>query len=155
MKVDASLDNQEITSMQLTDPNTILQNHIEGKLWLAPPQIWEISRMSNFCKFEDLKSFAKERECHGCETWLPVLKLCSDGHYSVYPGDDMYPETPDYEGKQSVEVNDNESVYDQTFDSQNLNRMLQLGPHDYSIHVNVKDPFGHMVPISASNPFKT
>ena len=151
--LEANLDNQEITSMQLSDPKTLLQNHFDGKLWLAPPQFWEISRMSNFTKFEELQNFSAKRECRGCETWLPVLTHCNDGYYSIYPGDDIYPKTPNYnDTNEEVDMNSDESVHDKKFATQNKNRMLQRGLHDYTIQVNIEDPFGHMVPKSFPFP---
>ena len=146
VNLEANPDNQEVTSMQLTDPKTLLQHHIDGKLWLAPPQFWEISRMSNFTRFEDLKNFSAKRESRGCETWLPVLKYCNNGYYSLYPGDDLYPKTPEYDSNLNTEMSSDESVHDVKFKSKNLNRMLQLGLHDYSIQVNIEDPFGHLTP---------
>ena len=153
-KLEAKLDNQEVTSMQFTDPKAVLQSHIDSELWLAPPQFWELSRMSNFTKFDDLKTFSMNRECRGCETWLPVLKPCTDGLFALYPGDNLYPEHPDYEGNQDVDMSGEESVHDSKFCSGNLNRMVQIGLHNYSIHVNIEDPFGHLVPKNAPSPSK-
>ena len=154
VNLEANLDNQEVTSMQLTDPKTLLQQHIDGKLWLAPPQFWEISRMSNFTRLEDLKNFSTKRESRGCETWLPVLKSCNNGQYALYPGDDFYPKTPEYEHNVNGEMTSDESVYDIKFKSKNMNRMLQIGLHDYSIQVNIEDPFGHLTPQISPTPSK-
>ena len=49
--LETSLDNKEITSMQFADPIDIMQRHLNGELWLAPPQFWEISRMINIHNF--------------------------------------------------------------------------------------------------------
>ena len=141
------MDNKEVTSMKYTNPTTILQEHIDGKLWLAPPQFWEISRILNLMTFDDLKAFAMKREIKGCETWLPVLKYCTDGLYSVYPGDDLYPDNPDYVGNNNYELRCDKSVNDEIFRTKNLNRMLQLDLQNYVLQVNVNDPFGHMIPM--------
>ncbi len=39
------------------------------------------------------------RQKHGAATWMPVQVRCSDCVVSVLPGDSLYPEDPDYEGK--------------------------------------------------------
>ena len=90
-----------VVSLFLT---SILHDHINGKLWLAPPQFWEISRIANLSSFDNLKDFSMKREMKGCETWLPILKFCTDGHYSIYPGDDLYPEEPDYVGDKNQTI---------------------------------------------------
>ena len=147
--LETSLDNKEITSMQFADPIDIMQRHLNGELWLAPPQFWEISRMINIHNFEDLKTFSIAREHRGCETWLPVLQHYSGGYYSIYPGDDLYPKNPDFYGKEASETGcDDEARGDEEVASQNMNRMKQNGLHDYTIHVNVEDPFGHFIPKS-------
>ena len=93
-----------------------------------------------------MKNFSEQRESQGCETWLPVLKYCNDGYYSLYPGDDLYPKTPEYDNNLNTEIGSDESVHDVKFKSENMNRMLQIGLHDYSIQVNIMDPFGHCIP---------
>ena len=148
LKLEAKLDNEEITSMQFTDPNGVLQKHIGSEIWLAPPQFWEISRIANFAKLDDLKTFTVKREYQGCKTWLPVLKIYKDGSLALYPGDDLYPKIPDYEGcDKDIEMSISEdSLHNPKINCGNLNRMIQAGPNDYSILVNIKDPFGHLVP---------
>ena len=142
----ARLDNQEVTSMKYTDPTSILHDHTDGKLWLAPPQFWEISRIANLSSFDNLKDFSVKREMKGCETWLPILKFCKDGHYSIYPGDDLYPEEPDYVGDKNYEMKCDISVYDEYFKTQNQNRMLQFDLQSYRFQVNITDPLGHFAP---------
>ena len=144
--IQAELDNQEVTSMKYTDPISILRDHTDKKLWLAPPQFWEISRISNLTNFDELKDFSVQREIKGCETWLPILKFCTDGHYSIYPGDDLYPENPDFTGEKNYEMTCDKSVNDKMFKNKNLNRMLQLDLQNYSLQVNVTDSFGHFAP---------
>ena len=145
--MEAKLDNEEVTSMQFTDPKTVLKMYVNGELWLAPPQVWEIAAMANLTKFDDLKTFAINREKLGCESRLPVLKFCSDGMFSLYPGDDLYPSNPDYEGTEEVTEKAEDSVNDAKFETKNQNRMVQIGLHGSTIKVNVKEPFGHLAPI--------
>ena len=71
--VEVDLDNQEVTESVWTSPAEALEAYTEKKVWLAPPQVWELSRMRNFSKFDELKNFAQDREARGTPTWLPGL----------------------------------------------------------------------------------
>lgn len=92
------LDQAEIQAVQWTDPASILQQFYARKLWLAPPQVYELSRLLNFANQDDLRQFCSIRHRKGLKSWLPVRQECSDGLISLLPGDWLYPEQPDYVG---------------------------------------------------------
>jgi hypothetical protein len=71
---------------QWIDPGELLAEHSDAKIWLAPPQIYELRRLCNFDKYDDLKRFCAEREQHGCVRWLPVRMTFKDGVMPVLPG---------------------------------------------------------------------
>ena len=59
----------------------------------------------------------------------------------------MWLNNPDFYGKEASETGcDDNAQGDEEVASQNMNRMKQNGLHDYTIHVNVEDPFGHFIP---------
>ena len=50
--------------------------HSEEKIWLAPPQFYELSRLAAFESYQDLKDFSQERaENFSVEVWFPVQYL--------------------------------------------------------------------------------
>jgi len=75
-------------------PRNYFEMHKNEKLWLPPPQFYELNKISNFMSIEDLADFAKTRSTKGLTLFLPVNYACSDGMVAVLPGDEMYPDNP-------------------------------------------------------------
>jgi len=146
--VEVDLDNQEVTESVWTSPAEALEAYTEKKVWLAPPQVWELSRMRNFSKFDELKNFAQDREARGTPTWLPVLVKCKDGTLALYPGDSLYPERPDFYGTEEPLNFEEKSMWDFSLQTTDRNRMLQYSPNSVAISCNISDPNGHKVPVS-------
>jgi nucleoside diphosphate-linked moiety X motif protein 19 len=92
------LDQAEVTAVQWTDPASLLHKFYEREFWLAPPQVYELSRLLNFRDQQDLAQFSAIRHQAGLTTWLPVRMECDDGMLSILPGDSLYPDSPDYAG---------------------------------------------------------
>lgn len=72
---------------QWSTPSEILQAFQAQRLWIAPPQFYELSRMCHFPFLLDLHNFSSKRAAEGCEHWLPVLS--KDEHsrpVSLLPG---------------------------------------------------------------------
>ena len=80
------MDDKEITDVHWTDPKTILAESLAEKLWLAPPQVYELTRMAQFESAGSLEAVCKMRKEQGCETWLPLFYKCNDGTLSCLPG---------------------------------------------------------------------
>ena len=97
-------DQLEVTASQWTDPASCLQQCTDRQLWLAPPQVYELSKLLNLTRLADLERSARLRQRHGLETWLPVRVECEDGLLSLLPGDHMYPDNPDYVGPSGESV---------------------------------------------------
>ncbi|TRY64117.1 hypothetical protein TCAL_00446 [Tigriopus californicus] len=95
-----SFDDKEVTELCWTEPLAMLEDAKAGKLELAPPQVYEFTRMARFEKIEDLEKDVSSRAKQGVSTTFPVLFKCPDCTLSVLPGDELYPETPDFQGKQ-------------------------------------------------------
>jgi hypothetical protein len=47
----------------------------KSDILLAPPQVYELSRLKNFKDFDELKKFAFERQELGLEQWMPRIIL--------------------------------------------------------------------------------
>ncbi|XP_023231310.1 nucleoside diphosphate-linked moiety X motif 19-like isoform X1 [Centruroides sculpturatus] len=143
-------DQSEVTEIKWCTPEEILEENRNGSVFLAPPQIYELSRLLNFKKIKELDQFSKKRECRGIERWLPVVASSTDGAISVLPGDDLYPENPPLEGDFA------NPEYSFTIDelrskSRNLNR-LEINGITCFIQNNSTPTCGH-VP-SSKYPYK-
>ncbi|GBM48258.1 Nucleoside diphosphate-linked moiety X motif 19 [Araneus ventricosus] len=93
------LDHSEVVTLKWCTPEEMLEEHSTNALFLAPPQVYELSRLIHFSSFQTLRTFARDRANKGVERWLPVIITCQDGVISLLPGDEMYPRKPDYLGK--------------------------------------------------------
>lgn len=146
----ATDDNKEVSDVQFMTPGDALRLHSEEKIWLAPPQVYEMSRLAAYETFGSLQKFAQERaQQYGVETWFPVFANCSDGGVALYPGDDAYPEVPDFKGKNETEkVMDRKNLTVAQFSSQSTrrNRMEMLSLHNSVINCNIQDSSGHRPP---------
>ncbi len=95
-----SADQTEVTNLVWTDPKSIMEEAKKGELWLAPPQIYELRRLQQVRSFDKLKlgceAFAKKRIL---PSWLPTLYKLKDCLVSILPGDELYPQDPDYAGE--------------------------------------------------------
>lgn len=93
---------KETTELEWTSASGFLLKHKDpnNDLQLAPPQIVELARIMHFSDAEQLKKFAWERSAVRAQCWFPVTCFCKDGLLFLYPGDELYPDNPDKEGKQ-------------------------------------------------------
>ena len=141
---------REVSEVECFSPAEAINLHVNEKLWLAPPQCYELSRLNTLvedkCNLSDLRTFAQQRASrHGLSTWFPIQALCQDGHAAIYPGDDWYPSQPDLTGTMERKVIDKRewSLQECRQECQQLNRMEILGPHNGRIVCNIVDPNGH------------
>ncbi|XP_035905058.1 nucleoside diphosphate-linked moiety X motif 19-like [Anopheles stephensi] len=93
----------EVDEYMWQSPKQILAAHSEGTLWLAPPQAYELHRLSYVHDIDVLVRFAKARNRLGCTSFCPVAYNASDGFIGVLPGDDLYPTGFDF-------ITDNEEM---------------------------------------------
>ena len=108
------LDHGEVTMVQWSDPASILAQFYDRQIWLAPPQVYELSKLLNFPHITNLDRVSQERQGHGLSTWLPVRMQCQDGLLSLLPGDHLYPDNPDYVGPQPADQQQRYGDYLQT-----------------------------------------
>jgi hypothetical protein len=78
-------DNAEVSAVMWSDPDQLLDQNRKEELWLAPPQVYELSRLKNFSKYDDLKKFSEVRSQRGLITWMPYIIPVADGAVSIYP----------------------------------------------------------------------
>jgi nucleoside diphosphate-linked moiety X motif protein 19 len=64
----------------------MLEEHYQERVFLAPPQVYELSRIHNLPNFKSVQEFALKRQTMGVERWLPVISTYNNGALSVLPG---------------------------------------------------------------------
>uniref|UniRef100_A0A182Q0T4 Nudix hydrolase domain-containing protein n=1 Tax=Anopheles farauti TaxID=69004 RepID=A0A182Q0T4_9DIPT len=77
-------------------PAALLEAHREERIWLAPPQTYELTRLSFVYDIDRLVRFAGDRNRKGSTLLCPVQYNAADGVIFVLPGDDLYPNEYDY-----------------------------------------------------------
>ncbi|XP_053665917.1 acyl-coenzyme A diphosphatase NUDT19-like [Anopheles marshallii] len=86
----------EVEEYMWKSPKNLLSDYSEEILWLAPPQAYELHRLSHVYDIDVLVRFAKARNRLGSTAFCPVTYHASDGFIGVLPGDDLYPENFDF-----------------------------------------------------------
>ncbi|CAH1779779.1 unnamed protein product [Owenia fusiformis] len=139
-------DEKETVKFGWLTPDEVYEDFKNEKLWIAPPQVYELARIANFSKYDDLLKFSKERATEGCEQIMPVISMCTDGRLSLYPGDDLYPSNPDYIGDRDPPLIIDSTIEESRGQAKNLNRMEFLGLNQVSISHNIVPSCGHIAP---------
>ncbi|XP_076112832.1 acyl-coenzyme A diphosphatase NUDT19-like isoform X2 [Mytilus galloprovincialis] len=83
---DAMHDDKETVHLQWFPPDELIKSHLESKVKLAPPQIYEICRFLNFKDMEELNEFCLTRINKRVTRNFPVPAICDDGMFILYPG---------------------------------------------------------------------
>lgn len=128
---DTLQDQKEIVRFQWSTPVEILKSYRDRQLWIAPPQIYELSRMCRLPRLADLHQFSHERAVEGCEQWLPVLSSEGEGFISALPGDRLHPS--------SIQS-------DPTTDS-SLHRFVGSDPYSTDIQITITPKHKHLKPL--------
>ena len=67
-------------------PLESLQKNVEEQIWLAPPQIYEMSRLCGVKNIHSLRQHSKLQDSAGCTRLFPVRVTLSDGIITTLPG---------------------------------------------------------------------
>jgi nucleoside diphosphate-linked moiety X motif protein 19 len=132
-------DENEVSQLKWITPLEMLEEHVQKKAKLAPPQVYELSRMRNFTNLDEFRSFAKEREKHGVERWCPNITKVRDGIICTLPGDDFYGQT--LEASQSDLL-----AQEDIRNFRHLNRMETTG-RTHIVVSNIIPGCGHLIPL--------
>lgn len=124
----------------------MLEEHTQERVFLAPPQVYELSRFHSFNDYNNFKQFVINRESKGCSRWLPVISTYIDGAISALPGDELYPTEPDLIGKKPVQDYP-KKLKDLIKSDSKLNRIELRGPTSVAL-TNLEPEYGHLSPIS-------
>ncbi|GIX91448.1 nucleoside diphosphate-linked moiety X motif 19 [Caerostris extrusa] len=143
---DVLLDKGEVTIMRWCSPDEMMSEHFTNSIFLAPPQVYELSRLMLLQSYHELRNFAKKREPEGCERWMPIISTAIDGAVSYLPGDDLYPKEPDFEGIQKP-IDFPYALDDLRAKSKLLHRMEIRGPQ-CTTYCNITPNCGHLQPLT-------
>ncbi|CAG2200026.1 NUDT19 [Mytilus edulis] len=83
---DAMHDDKDTVHLLWSPPDELIKSHLESKVKLAPPQIYEICRFLNFKDIEELNEFCLTRINKRVTRNFPVPAVCDDGIFILYPG---------------------------------------------------------------------
>ncbi|XP_045910907.1 nucleoside diphosphate-linked moiety X motif 19 [Micropterus dolomieu] len=134
-------DEKEIVRFQWSTPSEVLQSYQERKLWIASPQLYELSRMCRFPLLNDLHNFSSQRATEGCEQWLPVVVLKDEHYISLLPGDKLYP-SGEAEGDSSTDTQ-----LEDPQDDSGLNRIVISDPYTATLQVTITPKYNHLLPV--------
>lgn len=118
------------------------------EIWLPPPQLYELSRLSNEPNIDKIVSFAKDRGMNAPTTLIfPIHYHTSDGIIHCYPGDDFYPKNPSYTTTEhDVELYGDKTCKECRDMATNLHRAELKSIQDVELWHTIKSPDRHLNP---------
>lgn len=137
----ATSDDIEMSKVEWISPIEMLEEHNSKRAVLAPPQVYELSRICNFNSLSQLKEFAKKREPLGIERWCANITGLKDGALLSLPGDEFYEKPPEVNSKYLPTIDE------MRMRSSSLNRIELRAPTMTAVS-NVKLSHGHLTPIA-------
>lgn len=140
--IPASLcDDNEMSKLEWLSPVEMLEEHNQKRAVLAPPQVYELSRISNINSIAQLKEFATRREKEGVDRWCAKITGLKDGALLTLPGDEFYDKPPEVNSKYLP------SLDEMRLRSKRLNRIELRAPTMIAVS-NLKLDYGHLTPIA-------
>uniref|UniRef100_A0A2M4BSA2 Putative nucleoside diphosphate-linked moiety x motif 19 n=2 Tax=Anopheles marajoara TaxID=58244 RepID=A0A2M4BSA2_9DIPT len=126
-------------------PATLLEAHRREELWLAPPQAYELTRLSYVRDIDRIARFAVGRNRLGSTLLCPVQYNAANGVLFVLPGDDLYPDS--YDGiTEHADLNRyaEMSLEEVRKQAKRLHRTEHTDTHHQTYFLNQTPPDGHL-----------
>lgn len=121
----------------------------EKEIWLPPPQFAEIRRLSAIKSIDKLVEIAKGRNGVDMDMLMPMQFKVKDGFLHVLPGDDLYPEKPNYvESDHDIDQFGDKTFAEMRASAKNLCRSEQRDMFDIKLVTNIKPADGHITLVS-------
>ncbi|TNN55861.1 Nucleoside diphosphate-linked moiety X motif 19 [Liparis tanakae] len=139
-------DEKEIVSLEWSTPSELLQSYRAQELWLAPPQVYELSRMCHVPRLKDLHDFSRRRGTEGCEQLLPVVSLKHEPYTALLPGDGCYPSAAP--GEAGVGTSADPQPEDPREEDPALHRIVTLDPYNITLQITIAPKYNHLLPVS-------
>ncbi|XP_065519757.1 acyl-coenzyme A diphosphatase NUDT19 [Lathamus discolor] len=140
-------DSQEVTAFLWSSPPEIIELFKSEEIRLAPPQFYELCRLCNFSSLRELHKFSSDRALEGCECWMPVMLTASDGYIQLLPGDELYPEDPDYTGERKIIMSTDKKVEDLMKGGSIFHRIVIKNINNLAVYVNIQAKYKHINPL--------
>ncbi|XP_078412438.1 acyl-coenzyme A diphosphatase NUDT19-like [Cetorhinus maximus] len=141
-------DGYEIVLYNWMSPLDLIEGYNSGKFFIPPPQWYELGRLCRLPCLQDLQRFSQDRALDGCERWFPIRLVASDGYAVLYPGDELYPEDPDYTGEKEMNISSSKTLEQLRLEVTRLHRIEWRELHDITLHVNIEPPYKHVNPLT-------
>lgn len=139
----------EVAEIVVENPRKLMEMHRNQKLWLPPPQIYELLRLQQFNDADKLATFARDRNSSGLTLFFPISFQTKDRWVQVLPGDDLYPKDVDYHNGSLLGDNYLEVTADELRSQvKNVHRSEMESAHKWKIFMNIEPLNGHVKPAS-------
>ncbi|XP_056356366.1 acyl-coenzyme A diphosphatase NUDT19 [Oenanthe melanoleuca] len=142
-----SQDDQEVTAVLWSSPPEAIERFKSQEIWFPPPQFYEFCRLCNFSSLGELQKFSSERALEGCERWMPVMLSAADGFIQLLPGDELYPEDPDYTGEKKIIMSTDKKLEDLMKDGGIFHRIVIKNINNLAVYVNIEAKYKHINPL--------
>ncbi|XP_046398494.1 acyl-coenzyme A diphosphatase NUDT19-like [Ischnura elegans] len=145
-------DCKELAELKWMAPDELLGEYNSEGIWLPPPQFYELSRLANnFHQVQQLLDYSNA--WYGCPRWMPVGLKAADGWIYLLPGDELYPEKPNFfdteEYKMSKKNESEMNITDLRAKCSRLHRMEIKSLHDVNIIISQNPSSDQMYPKSS------
>ncbi|NXC97336.1 NUD19 protein, partial [Certhia familiaris] len=132
---------------QWSSPPEAIERFKSQEIWFPPPQFYEFCRLCNFSSLRELHKFSSARALEGCEHWMPVMLSAADGFIQLLPGDELYPEDPDYTGEKKMVMSTDKNVEDLMKEGGIFHRIVIKNIHNLAVYVNIQAKYKHINPL--------
>ncbi|XP_040427244.1 nucleoside diphosphate-linked moiety X motif 19 isoform X2 [Cygnus olor] len=149
----ASEDEREVTACLWSSPPEAIELFKSREILLAPPQFYELCRLCNFSSLHELHKFSSDRALEGCECWMPIMLTASDGLIQLLPGDELYPEDPDYTGETKIVMSTDKKVEDLMKEGSTFHRIVIKNINSLAVYVNIQVKYKHMNPLMINTDY--
>ncbi|KAK2545818.1 Nudt19 [Columba livia] len=147
----ASQDGQEVTAILWSSPPEAIERFKSQEIWFPPPQFYEFCRLCNFSSLCELHKFSSDRALEGCERWMPVMLTASDGYIQLLPGDELYPEDPDYTGEKKIMMSTDKKIEDLMKEGSVFHRIVIKNINNLAVYVNIQAKYKHINPLTINS----
>lgn len=103
--------------------------------------------MINIPDLNNLVDYCEARNRKGISLFFPVPYALADGVVHVFPGDDLYPEEPDFETPKALDTFKSKSCMEMRSEAKNMNRAEVQSSLQVSLISNIQID-GHILPSS-------
>jgi len=147
---DIFVEKNEVQEYLWDTPKNLIKMFADDKIWLPPPQCYELLRLCQINDIEKVVEFAKSRNKEGTTLQYPIYYKATDGSVFAYPGDDLYPTDPCFTHTiHDPDIYKQKSCEEIRALSTKLHRYELRSPKfgGFAYHMNIKPLNGHLSPI--------